>query len=179
MGDCMEEAKVAIIISPRNFRDETVSMLDLLLAKKDIKKVVASVNQKDCKGYHGAVVKPDATFNELDPVRMSAIILADGPGIDSFRMYDYRPLLDVVKLFHDNKRMVVGIGNGIKIVARSNVLRDTKVASTEKETENLVTLYHGVPTKGHLVLDKGVLTLSDPGKIDELVVRLSEALGTV
>lgn len=178
MGDCMEEVSVAVIIPPRNFRDETVSMLDLLLSKKDIKKIVASVNQRDCTGFHGAVVKPDATFDGLDPVRISAIILADGPGVDSFKMYDYRPLLDLVKRFHDNKRMVVGIGNGIKVVARSNVLKGTKVASTESETENLVTLYHGVPAKGHLVLDKDVLTLSDPGKIDELVVCLSEALGT-
>src|SRR5271157_1338786 len=115
MGGCMEEAKVAVIISPRNFRDETLSLLDLLLAKKDIKKVVASVNPKDCTGYNGAVVKPDLTFKDLDPVLMSAIIIADGPGVDAFKMYDYRPLLDIVKSFQDNHKIVVGIGNGIKV----------------------------------------------------------------
>ncbi len=174
----MEEVKVAIIIPPMNFKDETLSTLVLLLAKKDITKVVASVNPKDCTGYHGAVVKPDATFKELDPARTSAIILADGPGVDAFKLYEYRPLLDVVKAFHDSNRMVVGIGNGIKIAAKANVLRERKVASTDKETENLVRLYRGVPVKGNLVLDKNSLTLSDSGKIEELVVRLSEVLGT-
>jgi putative intracellular protease/amidase len=174
----MDEVKVAIIIPPRNFRDETVSLLGLLLAKKDMAKVVASVNSKDCLGAHGAVVKPDATFAELDPVRMSAIILADGSGVDSFRLYEYRPLLDIVKAFHENNKLVVGIGNGIKIAAKANVLREAKVANTEKETESLVTLYRGVPAKANLVLDKNVLTLSDSSKIDELVMRLAEALGT-
>lgn len=141
-------------------------------------KVVASVNSKDCTGYHGAVVKPDATFAELDPLRLSAIILADGSGVDSFRLYEYRPLLDIVKAFHDNNRLVVGIGNGIKIAAKANVLREAKVAGTEPETESLVRLYRGVPAKGHLVLDKNIMTLSDSGKIEELVERMSEALGT-
>jgi putative intracellular protease/amidase len=174
----MEEVSVAIIIPPRNFRDETLSLLDLLLAKKDMKKVVASVNLRDCTGYHGASVKPDTTFNELDPARQSAIILADGPGVDSFKLYDYRPLLDIVKQFHDGGKMVVCIGNGIKIAARANILKETKVATINKEADDRVRLYRGVPTKEYLVLDKNVLTLSDPGKVDELVMRLSQALGT-
>lgn len=174
----MEEVKVAIIIPPRNFKDETLSLLGLLLAKKDMGKVIASVNPKDCTGYHGAVVKPDATFSDLDSAHASAIILADGPGVDSFKLYDYRPLLDIVKRFHDAGKMVVGIGNGIKIAARANVLRDAKVASAGQEADDMVRLYRGVPAKGYLVLDKNVLTLSDPAKVDELVVRLSEALGT-
>lgn len=175
----MEEVSVAVIIPPRNFRDETISMLGLLLAKKDIKRILASVNPKACTGYHGAVVKPDTTFKELDPARTSAIILADGPGVDAFKLYDYMPLLDIVKAFHDHNRVVAVIGNGIKIAARANVLRDTKVAaSADKEEDDLVRLYRGVPAKGHLVLDKNVLTLSNPERIDELVVRLSEVLGT-
>ena len=174
----MEEVNVAIIIPPKNFKDETLSMLDLLLSKKDIKKVVASVSIKECTGYHGAVVRPDITFKELDPSRASALILADGPGVDSFKLYDYRPLLDIVKSFYDSKKMVVVIGNGIKIAARANVIRDTKVANVGKEEDNLVRLYRGVPTKSNLVLDKNVMTLSDSSRIGELVVRLSEALGT-
>lgn len=175
----MEEVSVAVIIPPRNFRDETLSLLELLLAKKDIRKVVASVNPRDCTGYHGAVVRPETTFKELDPARTAAIILADGPGVDSFKLYDYRPLLDAVKTFHDQGRVVAAIGNGIKIAARANVIRDTKVAeSTDKEEDGVVRLYRGVPSKGHLVSDKNVITLSDPERIDELVVLLSEVLGT-
>lgn len=174
----MEDVNVAIIVPPKNFKDETLSLLDLLLAKKDIRKVVASVNSRDCTGYHGAVVRPDTTFKELDPSRISALIIADGPGVDSFKLYDYRPLLDMVKQFHDSRKVVVGIGNGIKVLARANVIRDTKVADIGKEAQDLVRLYRGVPAKAYLVLDKNVLTLSDSGKVDELVVRLSEALGT-
>jgi len=175
----MEDIKVAIVIPPKNFRDETLSTLDLLLAKKDIKKEVSGFTSKDCVGFHGAVVKPDSKILSLDPVSTSALILADGPGVDSLKLYDYRPLLDIVKSFHDNKKVIVGIGNGIKIVARANIVRDTKIASNDKDVEKLVSLYRGLAvTNNYLVRDKSIITLSDPNKIDELVTLLSEELGS-
>lgn len=172
----MRDLKVAIIIPPKEFKDETVSRLSLLLTKKDVGNSVASLTLKECLGYHGAVLKPDAELIELDPTQIDALIIADGPGVDSLKMYDYRPLLDLVKAFSDRKKMIAGIGNGIKVVARANIIKDTKIAGINREDDKLVQLYRGIISDNYLVLDKNILTLSNSEKIDEFVTCLIEGL---
>jgi putative intracellular protease/amidase len=175
----MRELKVAIIIPPREFKDETVSRLGLMLSKKDIGNSVASITLKECTGYHGAVVKPDAELIELDPTQIDALVLADGPGVDTLKMYEYRPLLDLIKTFYERNKLIAGIGNGIKIVARANIIKDVKIASVNRENDQLVMLYRGLISENYLVLDKNILTLSNPEKIEEFVTRLSEGLKNV
>jgi protease I len=172
----MKEVKIAIIIPSRDFKDETLSELNLLLVKKDIKITVASTTLKDCTGYHGAIVRPDATLKDLDPAHIDALLLVDGPGVESMRLYDHRPLLDLIRVFYENKRLIAGIGNGIKSIARANIIKDKKIANVGKEDENLVRLYRGVPTDNYLVFDKNILTLSNSSKVDELVNYLSDKL---
>ncbi|VVB77231.1 DJ-1/PfpI family protein [uncultured archaeon] len=174
----MADVKVAIVIPPKNFKDETLSMLSLLLSKKDIRSLVAGFGAKDSLGSHGAVAKLDVAVTSLDPATVDALIIADGPGVDSFRLYEYRPLLEIVRAFHESKRLVVGVGNGIKVLAKANVIRDAKIAAADKETASLVALYHGLQTDSTLVLDKNVITLSDSSKMEQLAERVAAALGT-
>lgn len=166
--------KVAMLIPQKDFKDETLSKLRLWFDKKDIEGVVASLTLKDCTGYHGAVVKPKAEARELEPTRYDVLLIVDGPGVDSMRLYDQRPLLDLLKAFHDSNKIVVGIANGIKVIARANIIKDTKIAKPDPETEKMVRLYRGVPSENYLVFDNNVLTLSDPDKVDELVALLVE-----
>jgi putative intracellular protease/amidase len=165
--------KVAMLIAP-DFKDETLSMLQLMFGKNDIEGVVVGFSLKECKGYHGAVVMPKTEAKELDPNSYDVLILVDGPGVDSFKLYDNRPLLDLVRTFHDSKKIVVGIGNSMKVIARANVIRDTKMARPEStESEKMTRLYRGVVTEDDLVFDKGVLTATDSGRIDKLVELLA------
>jgi putative intracellular protease/amidase len=169
--------KVAILISPKDFKDETLSSLQLMFGKTDIDGVVASFSLKDCYGWHGAVVKPKAEARELEPNTYQALLIVDGPGIDSLKLYDYRPLLDLIKIFHDANRIVVGIGNSVKVIARSNIIKDTKIAKTDdREVEKVTRLYRGNPTEEHMVLDNKVLTLSNSDKIDELAKLLAASV---
>jgi putative intracellular protease/amidase len=156
-----------------------VSRLGLLLSKKDIGNAITSLNLKDCSGYHGAVVKPDAELIELDPTQIDALIIADGPGVDSLKLYDYRPLLDVVNAFHSQNKLVAGIGNGIKVLARANIIKETKIANVSREDEKLVRLYRGLVSDNTLVLDKKILTLSNPDRIEDFVSCLSSGLDAV
>jgi putative intracellular protease/amidase len=166
--------KVAILIAPRDFKDETLSNLQLMFGKNDIDGVVASFSLKDCFGAHGAVVKPKAEARELEPHTYDALILVDGPGIDSLKLYDYRPLLDLIKAFHDANKIVGGIGNGVKAIARANVIKDTKIAkSDDREIVKMTQLYRATPSEDTLVLDKNILTLSDSERMAEFAKLLS------
>lgn len=165
--------KVAILIAPRDFKDETVSHLQLLLGKKDIEAEIASLVLKPCTGYHGAVVKPQIEAAALEPNSFDVLLVADGPGVDSMKLYDYRPLLDMIKVFKEAKKKIAGIGNGIKVVARANVIKDAKIAKTDEETEKLVRLYRGKPSEEFVVSDSGIITASGTDNIDDFVSALS------
>jgi putative intracellular protease/amidase len=168
--------KVAILIAPRDFKDETLSSLQLMFGKNDIDSVVASFSLNDCFGVHGAVVKPKAEARELEPQTYDALVLVDGPGVDSLKLYDYRPLLDLVKAFHDANKIVVGIGNSVKTIARANVIKDTKIAkSDDREVAKTTQLYRGAASDDTLVLDKNILTLSDSDRMSELAKLLAES----
>ncbi len=161
--------KVAMLVAP-DFKDETLSMLQLMFGKNDIEGVVAGFSLRECKGYHGAVAKPTTEARELEPNSYDALLLVDGPGVESFKLYDNRPLLDLVRIFHDSERIVVGIGNSVKIIARANVIRDTKIARSDNaEGEKMTRLYRGILTDDEIVFDKKVLTLSNSDGIKDLV----------
>jgi transcriptional regulator GlxA family with amidase domain len=172
------DVRVAVIVPP-NFKDETVSALGLFLAKNGMVAEISGFSSKACRGCHGATVRPEKAVADVDPASISAIVIADGPGMDDLRLYDYRPLLNLLRALSERNRLIVGIGNGIKAIARANVIRDANVARVDSDVANLVRLYHGTITDDYLVLDKNILTLSDSNRIDELVARMAKELGTL
>lgn len=170
--------RVAIIIPQRGFKDESLRAATDLLGKWHVEAVIASYSSGDSVGYHGAVVKPAMSAALVKSSDFDAILLIDGPGVDQYALYDFRPLLDTIRHFSMNGKAIAGIGNAIKILARANVVADTKIASPkEDETKRLAVLYKGILTNSYLEQDKNILTLNAPEKVDELIDRLLVKLG--
>jgi putative intracellular protease/amidase len=164
--------KVAILVAPRDFKDETVSRLQLFFGKNDIESQIVSLTTKPCAGYHGAVVKPAMDASSIEAGAFDLLLIADGPGVESLKLYDYRPLLDVVRAFYENSRKLAGIGNGIKVLARANVIKDTRIAKTDGETERMVLLYRGKPSDDFVVSDGNIITASSVDNVPDLVAAL-------
>lgn len=170
--------KVAIVIAPRDFKDETLATLRLLLKKWDVDVTVSSYTSSECVGYHGATCKPDINTAKVRPQDYDVLILADGVGVEKYKLYDFRPLLDLVKMFYDNKKMIVGISNGIKIIARANIVANKKMSlPEEEETKRMVQLYKGVPSEETVETDANIMTLGDTDKVPDLVNVLLEKMG--
>ncbi|MGC8676392.1 MAG: DJ-1/PfpI family protein [Candidatus Micrarchaeia archaeon] len=171
-------AKVSIIIAPNDFKDETLAKAELFLDKKGIEHEILSTAEATCKGYHGATRKQDARADEFEPAYTDAVLIVDGPGVESSRLYENRQILDRIKVAHENKKLIAAVGNAIKVVAKSNVIKDTKIASIDDEdAKRLVGLYRGVMTNAPLVMDKGILTASDDADMQEFVGAIADALG--
>ncbi len=169
--------KVAIIIPCKDFKDETLSQAKLLLRKKDIDFAVLSFKFDKCRGYHGAVETPQGRADEFEPEFFDGILLVDGPGIDDERLFENRPLLDRIKLAYEGKRPIVAIGNAIKILAKSNVIKGIKIAKVEdEETRRLVGLYMGIVSDSDIAVNKGIATASDNSKILELINAFEDML---
>lgn len=169
--------RVAIVIAPQDFKDETVSKLKGYLGKWGIETVIASYSSKECVGYHGAVYKPDVNISRLTPYEYDALVLADGAGVDTYKLYDVRQLLDIVRVFKSEGKLIAGVNNAIKVIARSNIIADTKIAvPKDKETERLVILFKGIASAEDMESDKNILTLSNSDRTDEFVDMLIEKL---
>ena len=170
--------RVAVIIPQRGFKDESLRAAVELFSKWHVDAVVASYSSEDAVGYHGAIVKPTMSAALVKASDFDAILLIDGPGVDQYTLYDFRPLLDTVKYFYSSGKLIAGIGNAVKIMARANVIANAKIAAPkDDETKRLAALYKGIFTNNYMELDKNILTLNAPEKADELANKMLVQLG--
>ena len=170
--------RIALVIAPRGFKDESLATAREMLKKWGVEAVVASFTSGECTGYHGAALMPDINVGRVDPANFDGILLVDGPGVDQYKLYDVRPLLDVIKIFSGCKKVVAGMGNAVKIIARANIVANTRLSvPRDDETKRLVELYKGVPSQKPVEFDNNILTANDPDQAYQFVDVLLEKLG--
>ena len=106
------------------------------------------------------------------------VVLADGPGVEQFKLYDLRQLHDLLMMFIQSNKLVAGVGNAIKIIARTNMIQNMKIANTkDQDTNHLVKLFKGVITNSALESDKNIVTLGDSELIYEFADTIVSKLG--
>lgn len=170
--------KVALLIAPRQFRDESVSHSMPMLQKWGATPTIVSYSTKDCVGTRGAVYKVGLNAGRMHPDDFDAIVLVDGPGIDTYKLYDFRPLLDMVRLFLDKGKTVAVMGNAVKILARANVINGVKLAlPKDAESKRLALLYRGVESDKPLEMDRNIISLNDDSMVEQMTGMLLEKLG--
>ena len=170
--------RVVMLIPPKDFRDESVSSIKNTLEKWGVEVVLASYSTKECVGSHGAVYSRFTNAGRIKGNDFDAIILADGPGVESYRLYDFRPLLEVISSFANRGKIIVGINNAIKIIARSNIISEIKVAAPKDPSiRDVIRLYHGKASENYLEDQKNIITLSDPEREDVLSELMLKKLG--
>ena len=161
---------VAIIIPPQDFRDETVSEVVSLLEKWGVGPLIASSAAGRCTGYHGAVFRSTVLVREVTTENFDGVLIPDGPGVDTCKLYDERRLLDVIKHFNEKQKPIACVGNAMKVLARANVISNVKMAKpAEQETARLVGLFRGIITDSEFQASGNILTLSNNGHIDAMI----------
>lgn len=170
--------KVAIVIPPKDFRDETVSLAKMMLEKWGVTPVITSYTAKDCVGYHGAVYKPEINTSKIEPSEYDALLLVNGIGVEGYKLYEFRPLLELVRGFVNNKKIVAAIGNSIKILTKTNVITDVTIATPEDEDiRRNVRIYRGIESADSVEFDKNILTARGDDDTDKFIDTLLEKLG--
>lgn len=169
---------IIVVIPPNEFKDETVSQLCTTLDKWKIKYSIASTSLNSAKGTHGAILQPKIKINDISTEDYDGIILLNGTGIEEYKLYDSRVLIDLIKHFNDNQKLIAGIGNSLKIIARSNIISNKKICLIkDSETMRYVTLFKGIITENELEHDKNLITASNSEKATEFSKLIVEALG--
>lgn len=171
--------KLLIFITPNEFRDESVSRLKFFLDRWGIENIVTSYSTKDCIGNHGAVYKPGINTGKVSADDYDGIILVDGKGIEGYRIYDYRPLLDLMLIFNSRKKTIIAVGNAIKVVARANIVKDRKVSVGDDETKRLVQLFHGTPSENGVEVSDNLMTIGNSSWIDTAMPEILQRMGVM
>ncbi len=170
--------RLLVFVAPNDFKDESLDMVKMFLERWKVDNVLTSYSKKDCVGYHGAVYTPQLNTNKVDPSEYDGIILVDGKGIDTYKLYEFRPLLDLVMQFSNSGKLVCTIGNAARIIARANVIKGKKIAKPEdEETRRAVVLFHGVPAEDRYVAADNIMTISTSDDIENAMPSLLERIG--
>ncbi len=168
--------RIAIFIPQKDFRDESLNLIKLIFDKWGVKYEIASYG-KGGVGIHGALVKNDIRGEDVTTDKFDGIVFIDGGGIDEQKMYDYRPLLDIVGHFNDANRYIVAVGNAVKIPCRANIVKAKKVAVGDEDTMRLARLFYGIPTASNVEGMGNLITIKNSKAIEDSMDDWMQKLG--
>ncbi|MDE1810680.1 MAG: DJ-1/PfpI family protein [Candidatus Micrarchaeota archaeon] len=169
---------VLVFVAPKEFRDESLNAVKMFLSKWGVSYKIASYTSHDCTGTHGAVVKPDVHGAKISPADYSGLVIIDGEGIDGFKIFEYRPMLDMVLQFNNARKPIIAVGNAIKIPARANVITGKKVSATrDTETNRQLMLFHGIPSKEPFEVAENLVTVGDSSSLAHALPKILEMVG--
>ncbi len=169
--------RIAIFIAPKDFKDETVALIKTFFDRWGVQYSITSYSNKECVGYHGAVYRPDVNTAKLITADYDGIILVDGHGMEDYKLFEYRPLLDLLLQFNEKKKIIGAISNSIRVVARANIIRDKKISiPNEEELKRTVLLFHGIPTENPIEISGNIITVKDPSGLESTLQEMLKHL---
>ncbi len=171
--------KLLIFVTPKEFRDESVARFKLFLDRWNVENKITSYSKKDCIGNHGAAYTPDINTGKVSAEDYDGIVLIDGSGVESYKIYEFRPLLDLILAFEAKKKTIIAVGNAVKVPARANIVKDKKVAVHDGETKRLVQLFHGIPSENGVEIAGNLVTVSSYIEIDSVMPQILQSMGVM
>lgn len=169
--------KCIVFIAPNGFRDESLKMLQTFFDRWGVDYRVTSYSKKECIGYHGMRCTPDVNTGTVSVSDYDGIFLVDGNGFETYDLYDYRPLLDLLFNFNQQGKFICGVGNAIKALARANIIKAKKIAVPDGDTKKLILLFHGIPSEGSSEAADNVYTVKDSQSIPDAIPTIFAHLG--
>lgn len=154
--------KMLIFIPPSHFKDDSLNMAKLFFDKWGIDYVISSYTSHECIGSQGSVQKPDINTNNVIVSNYDGILIIGGEGIEKYRLNDFRPFLDTLLRFNNEKKRICAIGNSVRTIAKSNIIKNKKIAgTTDKTSKDLVLLFRGILSDEPFEISDNILTISD------------------
>jgi putative intracellular protease/amidase len=165
-----------LIYVPQGFSDENLSMVELFLSKWGIRSDTTSYSGDVSGGAHGAVCHIDIRTGYAKLSDYDGIVLVDGTGIDSSRLFDYRPILDLIMALNNSGKIIIAINNAVKIVARANIITGKRISvKGDRSSSDIVRLFRGVPSAENVEIAGNILTMHD-GKDGSIETPMKKAM---
>ena len=161
-----------LVYVPQEFKDETLSMVELFLNKWGISYEIASHAAQECRGAHGGKCKATISISTANYLDYDGIIITDGKGIDANKTYEYRPFLDLVVKFNNSKKFLCAINNGVKVLARANIITGRRISVNDKTASDFVRLFRGIPSAAGVEIAENIITANDNQGLETPLVKM-------
>jgi len=151
---------VAILIAPKNFRDEEYFQPKVMLDAVGIKVfTVAKGDPDEVTGIKGGKAHIDAKLDEIDPLNYDGLVLVGGKGVKSY--YANKKIHKLLQKMNDAGKVVAAICIAPIVLAKAGILRDHK-ATVNSEEGILALKENGAEYEDKsLVIDHNIITAKD------------------
>lgn len=162
-----------IVLANHDFRDEEYLETFQALRDAGVETKIAANSNEDCRGVTGTTVSVDYTFDEIDPIQYSAIVLIGGVGIQPY-LHD-EALHKIIKDFVSAGKIVAAICWAPAILANAGVLSGKKATVWQGASEDLQK--SGAAYTGESVtVDGNIITANGPDSASDFGFKLAEMI---
>ena len=167
--------RALFLIAQENFRDEELQKPKKILEDGGVEVRVASVEKGEARGMFGLRVMPDLTVREANPNDYDALVIVGGSG--SPKLADYPEVLDLVRRFNQQEKLIGAICLGPYILARAGILEGRKVTLFPSDFALAeVRRNGGEYLEEDVVVDGNLVTANGPQSAEKFGKKLLEKL---
>lgn len=169
--------KVVIIIAQQDFNDIEFSTTKKLLKENEIEIDVASTTRDECTGMHGMTFTPSKTIGDIVTENYDGLIIIGGSG--SLKLLEHPEILNRVRSFASQKKIIAAICVAPVILAKAGVLRG--IMSTVFPADFTISgLKQGEAhySNEHVVVDGNIITADGPNSAMEFAKEILKKLKT-
>ena len=150
--------KILFILMPEEFQDIEFEVPYTILQAEGYTTDIAGLRPGEAQGTYGLTYTPNLLLAKMkmsDFDAYDALVIPGGPGSSKF-LWDNQELQNVVKYFHETKKVIATICHACVVPAQAGLLTD-KEATVYPSPEALA-IFEQAKVK---VVDQGCVTLKD------------------
>jgi protease I len=161
-GKTMENAKVLMVIAPKDFRDEELFEPMAVFKSNGLEVDVVSTTKGECVGMLGNKITVEKTIYDINADEYDAIVIVGGMGSKEY-LWNNERLIELVKEFYNQNKVVSAICLSPVVLAKAGVLNGKKatVYPAPEAIEELKKAGAIYEDKG-VVIDGNVVTAKSP-----------------
>lgn len=156
----MRKSKVAMVVAPKEFRDEEYSEPRRILTEGGCEVKVVSSGVRPCRGRFGLEAPVDLQIEELKAKDFDAVILVGGPGAMQF----FRDIVlhQILRDFAAEGKIIGAICIAPTILGNAGLLKGKSVTAYSSEHKYLQSVGARVNAKDAVVIDGSLITANGP-----------------
>ncbi len=164
--------KILVVIPPDQFRDEELAEPLAAFQNAGISFEVASTRRGTCKGMLGTQAMANFSLEEVEPGEYAGIVIVGGSGSPA-HLWDNEILINLVKYFHKNRKLVAAICLSPVVLAQAGILKERTATCYMSPASKREIIKGGAHiSEKDVVVDDSIITANGPAAAKEFAGAL-------
>ena len=159
--------KILVVIPPDQFRDEELAEPLAAFQNAGSSFEVASTRRGTCKGMLGTQAMANFSLEEVEPGEYAGIVIVGGSGSPA-HLWDNEILINLVKYFHKNRKLVAAICLSPVVLAQAGILKERTATCYMSPASKREIINGGAHiSEKDVVVDDSIITANGPAAAKE------------